>query len=160
MAELKPCPKCGELPNLSLDLDVIAGEKAGYPMARLKCKCQKVQATELSYVEAAETATEKWNQKMDKIATDIEAKKLFEKGKQEETAKAERKLYGVYYKKTSGNKGEQFAYVYARNEELAKEIVRKLTSTKLEVSDVCCVGEIDCGLVAFLDGHFFEGVNF
>lgn len=72
---------------------------------------------------------------------------------------AERKLYGVYYTETS--EGEpHFAYVYAKNKELAKEIVIKLTSTRLVLSDVSFVEEIDCGLVAFLDGHFFEGVNF
>ena len=160
MEELKPCPKCGELPNLALDLVAIAGEKAGYPMARLKCKCRKVQATELSYVEATETATKKWNKKMDEIAADIEAKKLLEKGKREETAKAKRKLYGVFYKQPFKDDEEHFAYVYARNEELAKEIVMKLTSTRLAVSDVSFVEEMDCGLVAFLDSQFFEGVNF
>ena len=73
---------------------------------------------------------------------------------------SERKLYGVFYKQPSKDDKDHFAYVYARNEELAKEIVIKLTSTRLAVSEVYCVNEIDCGLVAFLDGQFFEGVNF
>lgn len=72
---------------------------------------------------------------------------------------ADRKLYGVYYQK--GDEGEiHFAYVYAKNKELAKEIVRKLTSTRLVLSDAYAVDEIECGLIAFLDGHFYEGVNF
>ena len=72
---------------------------------------------------------------------------------------AERKLYGVYYQKE--DEGEiHFAYVYAKNKELAKEIVRKLTSTRLALSVAYAAEEIDCGLVAFLDGHFYEGGNF
>ena len=72
---------------------------------------------------------------------------------------AKRKLYCVFYETNSGEE-QHFAYVYAKNTELAKEIVRKLTSTRLEVTNVYGVDEIDCGVVAFFDGHFYEGMNF
>ena len=36
---------------------------------------------------------------------------------------AERKLYGAFYKQPSKDDKDHFAYVYAKNEELAKEIV-------------------------------------
>ena len=69
---------------------------------------------------------------------------------------AERRLYGVYYKTESEGDKECFAYVYAMSEENAENAVRRFAGSRIDPVIVCWTEELNCGLVAFLDGYFFE----
>ena len=64
MAELKPCPKCGKIPEHRLFMKDIPEADRLYPAASLRCDCKAVQTVALTHKEALEFAEEIWNEKV------------------------------------------------------------------------------------------------
>lgn len=62
MAELKPCPICGKVPDILVRMMDIPEAKELYPEVALRCDCKKVlQVVSTTKEKALEFAEEVWN---------------------------------------------------------------------------------------------------
>ena len=66
MAELKPCPWCGEIPKLkTFKMDIPEAEEL-FPGAAVRCKCKMAQAVSTTEELAIKFAEELWNKEATK----------------------------------------------------------------------------------------------
>lgn len=62
MAELKPCPICGKVPDILIHMLDIPEAEELYPEVTLRCDCKKVyQVVSTTKEKALEFAEEVWN---------------------------------------------------------------------------------------------------